>query len=138
MTKADLYDFMTQHPMAVLGTASPAGEPEAALMRTVVTPELELFFDTRVETRKYRNFLANPRCSFVIGFAGPASVQYEGALARPDGEELARLKALYFTAVPQARDRDLRPDIAWLVARPTWIRYSDYSSLPPAVTEFTF
>ncbi len=138
MTKADLYDFVFRNPIAVLGTASSTGEPESALMRIVVTPELELFFDTRIETRKYRNFLANPRCSFVIGCTGPASVQFEGTLELPAGEELVRLKALYFSAAPQAREKEARTDIAWLLARPKWMRYSDYSRQPPEIVEFTF
>lgn len=138
MTKTALYDFVSRHPLAVLGTATVSGEPEAALMRVVVTPDLELFFDTRVNTRKYRNFLANPVCSFVIGCTGPASVQYEGMLAAATGDELGRLKALYFAAAPEAREREFRPDIAWLIARPQWIRYSDYSRQPPEIAEFTF
>jgi len=107
-------------------------------MRTVVTPELELIFDTRTSTRKYRNFLANPVCTFVIGCTGPASVQYEGNLVAPTGEELARTKALYIAAVPAGRERESLPDVAWLVARPKWIRYSDYSCQPPCIEEFTF
>jgi hypothetical protein len=138
MTKAALYDFIARHPLAVLGTASPSGEPEAALMRAVATPELELIFDTRTNTRKYRNFLANPACTFVIGCTGPASVQYEGALVAPTGDELSRIQALYFAAAPTALERQSRPDVAWLVARPKWIRYSDYSSQPPEIAEFTF
>lgn len=138
MTKDLLYDFISRHPFAVLGTVTPSGEPESALMRTIVTPGLELFFDTRTGTRKYRNFLANPACSFVIGCTGPASVQYEGMLATPAGDELAGLKALYFAATPAARERDSWPDLAWLVARPKWIRYSDYSRQPPEIAEFTF
>lgn len=138
MTKSDLQGFISRHPLAVLGTASLSGEPESALMRVIVTPQLELFFDTRTETRKYRNFLENPRCSFVIGCTGPASIQYEGDLAQPEGEELARLKALYFAEVPQARERESRADIAWLVARPRWLRYSDYSRQPFQTEEFTF
>jgi hypothetical protein len=138
MTRAELYDFFCRHPLAVLSTASLSGEPESALMRVLVTQNLELFFDTRMETRKYRNFLANPACSFVIGCEGPASVQFEGLLAAAAGEELARLKEMYFAAAPQAREREFRTDLAWLIARPKWIRYSDYSQLPPLVEEFTF
>ena len=138
MTKPLLYDFISRHPLAVLGTVAPSGEPEAALMRTIVTPDLELFFDTRTNTRKYRNFLANPMCSFVIGCTGPASVQYEGVLAAAEGDELARLKETYFTATPEARERESWLDLAWLIARPKWIRYSDYSRQPPEIAEFTF
>ncbi len=138
MTKSDLYDFVYRHPLAVLGTTSLSVEPEAALMRTVVTPDLELIFDTRTSTRKYRNFLANPVCTFVIGCTGPARVQYEGTLMAPTGDELARTKSLYIAAVPAGRERESLPDVAWLVARPKWIRYSDYSCQPPRIEEFTF
>lgn len=138
MTRTELYEFMHRNPMAVLSTASPEGEPESALMRTLVTPALELFFDTRLETRKYRNFARNPRCSFVVGCAGPASVQFDGVLEQAAGEELARLKEQYFAAAPQTREREGRTDIVWLVARPKWIRYSDYSQFPPKIVEFTF
>jgi hypothetical protein len=74
----------------------------------------------------------------VIGCTGPASIQYEGTLMAPTGDELARIKALYFAAAPTAREREFRTDVAWLLARPKWIRYSDYSCLPPRIEEFTF
>ncbi len=140
MTQQDLYDFISRNPIAVLSTASSTGEPEAALMRVAVTPQLELFFDTRIETRKYRNFLANPRCALVIGCTGPASIQYEGVLEIPDPAELARLQDLYFEgATSESRARSAgRTDVAWLVARPRWLRYSGYSQRPPASEEFTF
>jgi len=134
MTRSDLYGFMKRHPLAVLGTVTPDGQPQAALMRTLVTPELELFFDTRCDTRKYRNFLTNPQCSFVIGCSGPASAQFDGVLETVGGDELERLKRSYFAAAPQ-RDRSA---VAWLIARPRRILYSDYSEHPPLLAEFTF
>jgi len=39
---------------------------------------------------------------------------------------------MYFSVWP-----DAWPDIAYLVVRPRWIRYSDYDQIPPVIEEIT-
>lgn len=90
-------------------------------------------------SRKYPNLLGNPAASFVIGWAGEITVQFEGVARQPEsGAELARYQQVYFTAYPDGPDRLSWPGIAYFVVQPKWIRYSDYDQRPPLIEEFSF
>jgi hypothetical protein len=138
LTKAELYKFMVGHKLGVLGYVSPQGAPRSALVGIAVTPDFEIVFDTVASSRKHPNLLANPAASFVIGWAGEATVQFEGRAFQPTGAELARHQQVYFVAWPECRDHLSWPGIAYFVVQPKWIRYSDYDQRPPLIEEFTF
>jgi hypothetical protein len=138
MRKADVFTFMAGLKLGVLGSISPEGAPQAALVGFAVTRELEIIFDTVASSRKHANLLANPAASFVIGWAGEATVQYEGEAFRPTGTELARYQQVYFAAWPDCRDHLTWPGIAYFVVQPKWIRFSDFDQRPPLIEEFTF
>jgi len=144
MTKADLFKFMAGHKLGVLGSISqvgsisPDGSPQSALVGIAVTPELEIIFDTVASSRKYANLLRNPAASFVIGWGGEVTVQFEGKAFQPTGAELARYQQIYFAAWPECRDHLSWPGIAYFVVKPRWIRYSDYDQRPPLIEEFGF
>ena len=61
------------------------------------------------------------------------SLQYEGVTDEPEGAELQRLKDAYFESFPDGRERERWPGITYIRARPTWIRYSDFSRRPPEI-----
>jgi hypothetical protein len=142
MTKAGLFTFMAGHKLGVLGTISPEGAPQSALVGIAVTRELEIIFDTVASSRKYANLLANPAASFVIGLGdrstGEVTVQFEGQAFQPTGAELARYQQVYFAAWPDGPDRLSWPGIAYFVVRPKWIRYSDFDQRPPLIEELSF
>jgi hypothetical protein len=100
-----------------------------------VTPGLEIVFDTLNSSRKYRNLTERPLCSFVVGWGGEKTVQYEGIAAEPKGAELERCQEAYFAIWPDGLARMSWPGIAYFVVRPKWIRYSDYDQNPPLVEE---
>jgi hypothetical protein len=138
MNKADLFKFMAGHKLGVLGSISLDGSPQSALVGIAVTEELEIIFDTVASSRKYGNLLANPAASFVVGWSGETTVQFEGEAFHPLGAELARYQQVYFAAWPECRDHLSWPGIAYFVVRPKWIRYSDYDQRPPLIEEFRF
>jgi Pyridoxamine 5'-phosphate oxidase len=138
MTKADIYEFIAKQKLGVLGSISADGLPQSALVGIAVTPELEIIFDTVKSSRKFGNLLGNPRCSFVIGWAGEITVQYEGAAFQPDRTALAHYQQIYFTNWPDGPARLSWPGITYFVVRPVWVRYSDFDQNPPLVREFTF
>jgi hypothetical protein len=138
MTKAGVYEFMTAHKLGVLGYLSPRGEPRSALVGIAVTPELEIVFDTVSSSRKYGCLLSNPAASFVIGWAGEITVQFEGNAFQPEGADLVHYQEVYFAAWPDGPQRLSWPGIAYFVVRPRWIRHSDYDQRPPVIEEFTF
>ena len=55
----------------------------------------------------------------------------------PSGEELERLKKVYYSAWPDGPIRLSWPGLIYIRVKPTWIRYSDFSANPPVIVEFT-
>lgn len=138
MNIADIYEFIARQKLGVLGSIAADGSPQSALVGIGVSNELEIIFDTVKSSRKFQNLIANPRCSFVIGWAGETTVQYEGHAHQPEGRELARYQQIYFTSWPDGPARLSWPGITHFVVRPTWVRYSDFDQRPPFIQEFTF
>lgn len=129
-------EFAVSQRLAVVATVSPSNEPQAALMGVAMTPDLEIVFDTRNTTRKYRNLLANPRVALVIGCTSGISVQYEGVAEELSGDGLARYLPVYFAAFPDGVERQNWPGMTYFLVRPRWLRYSDYGQRPPCIREF--
>jgi hypothetical protein len=136
MTESDLYSFLTQWKLGVLGSINPAGFPEAALVGIAVTPQLEIVFDTLRTTRKYRNLIARPACSFVIGCVDERTVQYEGQAEELRSPEIEHYREIYFRTWPDGPARMSWPGITYFVVRPSWIRYSSFDRNPPLIQEF--
>ena len=138
MTQGDLHRFIAQCKLGVLSTLAETGAPQSALVGIAVTPNLEIIFDTVKTSRKYPNLIARHRCSFVIGWAGEQTVQYEGEAEELKSPKLERYQATYFDVYPDGPARMSWPGIVYFVVRPTWIRYSDFDQNPPLIREFSF
>jgi pyridoxine/pyridoxamine 5'-phosphate oxidase len=138
MTRTELFEFISGCKLAVLGSVSPEGVPQSALVGIAVTEELEIVFDTLDTTRKFRNLTANRRASFIIGWVGEQTVQFEGEAFLPKGEELDRYKKIYFATWPDGPARQNWSGMTYFVVRPRWIRYSDFDQRPPVVEEQSF
>jgi hypothetical protein len=138
MRRAELFDFISGCKLGVLGSVSPEGVPQSALVGIAVSEELEIIFDTLDTTRKFRNLTANCRASFVIGWVGEKTMQLEGDAFLPKGEELDRYKKIYFATWLDGPARQSWPGIVYFVVRPRWIRYSDFDQRPPVVEEQSF
>ena len=138
MTRDALLRFMRAGRYAVLASVADSG-PQAAVVGIVVTDRFDIFFDTLDTTRKARNLRRSSRVALVLGEVrdgAEVTVQYEGVADEPAGEELERLKALYFERFPDGRDRQEWPGLIYVRVRPAWIRYSDFSSESPEIVEF--
>jgi pyridoxine/pyridoxamine 5'-phosphate oxidase len=127
---------MTGFKLGVLGTIGPTGAPQSALVGIATTPLLEIVFDTVRSSRKYTNLVARPACSFVVGWTGEQTIQYEGAAEELRPPELERYQQIYFQAWPDGPERMKWPGIVYFVVRPVWIRYSDFDQNPPLICEF--
>jgi hypothetical protein len=138
MEKAALYAFMVRFRYGVISSTSRQGTPQSALVGIAVTPDLEIIFDTLRSTRKYRNLIGRPLCSFVVGWDGEQTVQLEGAAFELRDAELSRALEAYFCVWPDGRERMTWPGITHFLVRPTWIRYSDYNPSPPLIEEVSF
>lgn len=138
MTEADIYRFITLSKLGVLGTICAAGTPQSALVGFAVTQELEIVFDTVKSSRKYLNLIAKPHCSFVFGWTGEQTVQFEGEAQELRSPELERYQETYFRVWPECVAHLSWPGIVYFVVRPKWIRFSDFDQKPPLICEFSF
>lgn len=139
MDRTELLAFMRSHHWAVQASVSPGGEAQAALVGFAVTDDLQVLFETLDTTRKIRNLRRNPRIALVVGGwgeGGERTVQYEGTADEPQGEELERLKEIYFRRFPGGWSRKAWPGWVYVRVRPIWIRYSNFTRKVPAIVEF--
>ena len=136
MTLEEVFDIAKRKRFLVVSTVNETGAPEAALMGFAVTQSNEVVFDTLASSRKAVNLARNPAAALVIGWDDNVSLQIEGLARRPIGDDLASAKTAYFREWPDGRARESWPDIAYVVVKPKWIRYSNYAAGPPVVEEF--
>jgi general stress protein 26 len=136
VTLEEVFDIARRKRFVVVSTVDEAGAPEAALMGFALTQAKEIVFDTLSTSRKVVNLARNPAAALVIGWDHNISLQIEGLARRPTGDDLASAKAAYFREWPDGRSRENWPNIAYVVVRPKWVRYSNYSGAP-VVEEFT-
>jgi len=126
MDRVQLLEFLKRHRYAVQATTNAEGAPQAAVVGVAVTEQLELVFDTLGATRKARNLRRDRRIALVVGWDEEQTVQLEGVADEPRGQELDRLKRVYFQAFPDGSERERWPGITYFRVRPTWARYSDF------------
>jgi hypothetical protein len=138
MDKPALYHFLSQHRYGVVSSISERGVPQSALVGIAVTTDLEIVFDTLRTTRKYRNLIARPACSFVIGWSGEQTVQLEGIAIEPTGSDLESYQAVYFSVWEDGPARMNWPHLTYIVVKPHWIRYSDFDQNPPLIEELDY
>lgn len=139
MTKAELLRFLRRHRLGVLSSIADDGRPQAAVVGIAVSDSFEIVFDSVESSRKVRNLGARPRAAFVIGGIQPPeerTAQVEGIADEPAGEELERLKEIYYLVYPDGRLRLSWPGLVYVRVRPSWIRSSDFHSAPPHIVEF--
>lgn len=132
-----LLAFMRRGRYWVEATVAASGAPQAAVVGVVVSEAFEVFFDTEGGTRKAANLRREPRVALVM-WDGAATVQLEGLADEPEGDDLRRLKSLYFERFPDGREREKWPDIRYVRVKPTWLRYADYGVDPPDIRERRF
>jgi pyridoxine/pyridoxamine 5'-phosphate oxidase len=126
MNSAELLGFLRQHRNAVQASTALSGAPQAAVIGIAVTDELELVFDTLGTTRKAQNLRRDPRIALVVGWDDEQTVQLEGMADEPTGDELARLKRVYFARFPDGPARESWPHITYFRVRIHWAVYSDF------------
>ena len=131
-----LLRFLEGARYGVVASVDAAGDAQAAVVGFALTDRLELVFDTLGSTRKAENLRKRGRAA-VVFTRGSATAQIEGDVDEPAGDALERVRAAYYEAFPDGRERASWPGITWFRVRPTWIRTSSFASDPPAVVELS-
>ncbi len=138
MDKAEIHAFMTKFRYGVVSSIANDGTSQSALVGIAVTPDFEIIFDTVRSSRKYPNLIARPICSFVVGWGGEQTVQFEGTAVEPHGAELERVREAYFAVWPDGRDLPAGPGLTFVGVKPRWLRFSDFDPSPPLIVEMRF
>ena len=139
MTRKELLSFMRSQRYATQASVNRDHGVQAAVVGIAVSDHFEIVFDTLTDSRKAKNLRANPLIAFVIGPIGEGverTVQYEGVADFPSGDELRRIREVYFDVFPDGRERLTWSGLIHVRVKPTWVRYSNYSPQPPLVIEF--
>jgi len=138
MELVEFVQFMRRSRLAVQASFSPQTGPQAAVVGIAVTDAGEIVFDTLGSTRKAQNLRQDARIAFVIGWDEERTVQYEGIADEPSGDELARMKEIYFSAFPDGREREKWSGITYFRVQPLWLRYTDFTGAEPSSAELRF
>jgi PPOX class probable F420-dependent enzyme len=136
MERQQLVEALSRHRLAVLSSIGPDGGPQSAVVGIGVSDRLEIVFDTLATSRKVRNMQRDPRVALVVGWDREITLQIEGTADFPQGDELARVRAVYFAAHPDGPTRLSWPGITHVRVRPAWIRYSDFNREPAEIIEW--
>jgi uncharacterized protein YhbP (UPF0306 family) len=113
--------------------------PESAVVE-YASDGLTIIFDTDKSSRKYNNFIKNSKVSIVVGWDNDVeeeTLQCHGKCELLDGDELDRLKKVYFAKNPGAQKWEHEKSTAYFKVELTWLRHTDLKTYPWAITEIT-
>ncbi len=136
MDNRSLLEFIKKHKIGILSTL---GEefPESSVVDFVINDKFEIVFNTFVGSRKYRNLQKNRHVSFVTGWEGLKTVQYEGLAYELFEEPLEKVKEAHSRNFEYVRLWKV-DEMRYFKINPTWIKYSDYNAKPAKFFELDF
>jgi PPOX class probable F420-dependent enzyme len=139
MNRADIVQFLRKHRWAVEATVAADGGPQAAVIGIAVTDDLEIVFDTSKRSRKAENLRRTKRVALVVGWDDARTVQLEGMVDEIAlGPDRDRLLAAYVAVFADGADRARDADITHFRIRPSWARWSDFTTDPATIEEMSF
>jgi len=128
--------------MATISTlAAHSSQPESALIAFTQTSDLEIIFETFVDTRKWNNLRENAHVALVVGWdiRKHITLQYEGLASPIPESETEQYIQLFLAKDTPCTEKFLRdPRVRLFKVSPTWIRYSDYTADFPTIIEKEF
>ncbi|HEX4662299.1 MAG TPA: pyridoxamine 5'-phosphate oxidase family protein [Candidatus Saccharimonadales bacterium] len=137
-----ILNFLRTQTMATISTIALGSlQPESALIAFTQTDDLEIIFESFVNTRKWKNLQHNPRAALVIGWdtKNHITVQYEGVATAVPDSETERYIQLFLAKDTPCTEIFLRdPRVRLFKVVPQWIRYSDYTDQHPKVIEESY
>lgn len=129
----NLKKLLTDVPLGVVSTTGPTG-PESAALYYGFGDDLTIYFNTEVETRKFKNIENNSKASFVVYQQNPSmTLQLEGTAEKIT--EISKVTEIYDTLLRRTVAVGTVPPImqiengetALIKITPTWARFSDFS-----------
>jgi uncharacterized pyridoxamine 5'-phosphate oxidase family protein len=138
-TQTEVYDFLQdpsrQH--GVLGYLDADGNPDAAFIGFSATPELDILFGTSDTSRKFSRIHDNAHVSFNVTDKDKRyTVQLKGLVQEITKDDLSPFEHNHYNKLGEAsrKFKDM-PDQHFFLITPSWLRFTDCSGYPWAVTE---
>jgi general stress protein 26 len=140
--KDRILNFLHSHPMATIATVDEkTSKPESALIAFAELDNLEIIFETFVDTRKYNNLRKNNHVALVVGWDTEhhITLQYEGIAKPITGTDIDIYRNIFLAKdTPCTEEFLLDPRVRLFRVSPTWMALSDYTTGKPVVTELSF
>ena len=133
--KQKVIEFLKSQAECVVSTVSANGFPQAAVVGFAEDTELWIIFGTSLNSRKAQNIIKDSRVSVTFGFNGSITVQYEGIAKLLEGNELEERQKVYFKKRPETIEYKNNPEQVYILIKPSWLRYTDYSNNPAVIEE---
>jgi hypothetical protein len=138
-SREELVAFLNTLQLGRIATLGSDGRPQLANVAFSQTDALELIIGTSETSRKAINLLADSRVAFEATDPDKRyTVQFEGHAHRLSAEEFEKFEAGHFKKLPGSLPfKDIKGQVHFLLT-PAWVRFSDCSVHPWALTEFRF
>lgn len=106
-----IYEFLRHHPIGVLATVDPNGDPHGATIYFSIDKRFNITFLTRSRTKKYDNLIRNNHLMLVVSDAKSQTIaQVIGkAIALKEGYEINSVAADVFMASIDTSDSGIPP-----------------------------
>jgi len=131
--------FLNTQQLGRIATIGPEGQPQLANVAFSQNHKLELVIGTSASSRKARNIERDSRVAFEATDPEKRyTVQFEGNARRLSHEEFDARAQDHFNKLPGSLPFKDIPGQAYFLLEPTWVRFSDCSVRPWAITELEF
>lgn len=132
LQKQMVLDFLKQHSLATLSTYNAKTKrPQAALVTYAENENLELFFGTFKNTRKYINLQTHPYVALVIGWDDTmqSTLQYEGKAVELSAKASEKARECFLAKEKNLNSEEFlyHPLYRFFRVNPLWMRYSSYT-----------
>jgi general stress protein 26 len=124
--KEKVLQLMASNIHCVNSTIGPESQPQSAIVGFSEDANLGILIGTGKDSRKYKNIASNPKVAIVIADEEQKlEVQYEGIAKVCKADEIEERLNIHFKKLPGTRARLNDPSQAWVIVRPSWVRYVD-------------
>lgn len=137
-SREELSDFLRTQSFCVFSSVDANGAPQGATVAFSETHDGDFIIGTSVSSRKSANVDGNPHVALTVtDSVRRYTVQMEGIARKLSAEEFAEYADVHYEQLPASRPFKDAPGQVHILISPTHIRFSDCSTYPWVLTDFT-
>jgi len=132
--------FLKRHSLMVVSTVDKAGIPESAVVKYFLGSDLQLYFGTPRDFRKFENITkAQDEVAVTIGFYEEQTLQYQGQAKLLENEEVPdSIKTKILSRARENASIEWDPSYAYFVIKPHWLKLTNVSLSPWEISTLDF